>query len=77
MKAVLMDDYGGPEVLRLGEVPDPVAGPGEILVEIHAASVNAADWKVREGFRRDDVKLTFPISWGAISRAWCARWTPA
>ncbi len=60
MKAVLMDDYGGPEVLRLGEAPDPVAGPGEILVEIHAASVNAADWKVREGFRRDDVKLTFP-----------------
>jgi NADPH:quinone reductase-like Zn-dependent oxidoreductase len=60
MKAVLMDDYGGPEVLRLGAAPDPVAGPGEILVEIHAASVNAADWKVREGFRRDDVKLTFP-----------------
>ncbi len=55
MKAVLMDDYGGPEVLRLGAAPDPVAGPGEILVEIHAASVNAADWKVREGFRRDDV----------------------
>ncbi len=60
MKAVLMDDYGGPEVLRLGAAPDPVAGPGEILVEIHAASVNAADWKVREGFRRGDVKLTFP-----------------
>ena len=60
MKAVLMDDYGGPEVLRLGAAPDPVAGPGEILVEIHAASVNAADWKVREGFRRDDVKLAFP-----------------
>ncbi len=60
MKAVLMDDYGGPEVLRFGDAPDPVAGPGEILVEIHAASVNAADWKVREGFRRDDVKLAFP-----------------
>ncbi len=60
MQAVLMDDYGGPEVLRLGEAVDPVAGPGEIVVDIHAASVNAADWKVREGFRRDDVKLTFP-----------------
>jgi NADPH:quinone reductase-like Zn-dependent oxidoreductase len=55
-----MDDYGGPEVLRLGEAPDPAAGPGEIGVEIHAASVNAADWKVREGFRRNDIKLTFP-----------------
>ncbi len=60
MQAVLMDDYGGPEVLRLGEAVDPVAGPGEIVVDIHAASVNAADWKVREGFRGDDVKLTFP-----------------
>ncbi len=60
MQAVLMDDYGGPEVLRLGEAVDPVAGPGEIVVDIHAASVNAADWKVREGFRRDDVKLAFP-----------------
>ncbi len=60
MQAVLMDDYGGPEVLRLGEAVDPVARPDEIVVDIHAASVNAADWKVREGFRRDDVKLTFP-----------------
>ncbi len=60
MKAVLMVDYGGPEVLHLRDLPDPTPGPGEIVVEIHAASVNAADWKVREGFRRDDVKLTFP-----------------
>ena len=43
MKAVLMDDYGGPEVLYLGEAPDPVAGLGEIVVDIHASSVNAAD----------------------------------
>jgi NADPH:quinone reductase-like Zn-dependent oxidoreductase len=43
MKAVLFEKHGGPEVLRLGEVPDPTAGPGDVVVDIHAASVNAAD----------------------------------
>jgi NADPH:quinone reductase-like Zn-dependent oxidoreductase len=49
MKAVFMDRHGGPEVLTFGDMPDPVAGPGEIVVDIVAASVNGADWKVREG----------------------------
>ncbi len=49
MKAVLLAAHGGPEMLRLGEAPDPVAGPGEVVVDIHAASVNAADYKVRLG----------------------------
>ncbi|HMD64972.1 MAG TPA: NADP-dependent oxidoreductase [Stellaceae bacterium] len=49
MKAVLFEKHGGPEVLHLAEVPDPTAGPGEVVVDIHAASVNAADYKVRLG----------------------------
>jgi NADPH:quinone reductase-like Zn-dependent oxidoreductase len=49
MKAVLLTGHGGPEMLRYGEAPDPVAGAGEILVDVHAASVNAADYKVRLG----------------------------
>ena len=49
MKAVLLTGHGGPEMLRYGEAPDPVAGPGEVVVDIHAASVNAADYKVRLG----------------------------
>jgi NADPH:quinone reductase-like Zn-dependent oxidoreductase len=49
MKAVLLTKHGGPEVLQLGEVPDPTAGPGEVVVDIHAASINAADYKVRLG----------------------------
>jgi len=52
MKAVLLSEHGGPETLRYGEAPDPVAGPGEVVVEIHAASVNAADYKVRLGHGR-------------------------
>ena len=49
MKAVVFEKHGGPEVLHLSEVPDPTAGPGEVVVDIHAASVNAADYKVRLG----------------------------
>jgi len=49
MKASLFRSFGGPEVLEYGELPDPVPGPGEVLVDIHAASVNAADWKMRGG----------------------------
>jgi NADPH:quinone reductase-like Zn-dependent oxidoreductase len=49
MKAVFIDRHGGPEVLQFGEMPDPVAASGEIVVDIAAASINGADWKVREG----------------------------
>jgi NADPH:quinone reductase-like Zn-dependent oxidoreductase len=49
MKAVFIDRHGGPEVLKYGELPDPVPNPGEIVADVHAASVNAADWKVRTG----------------------------
>jgi NADPH:quinone reductase-like Zn-dependent oxidoreductase len=49
MKAVLMDRHGGADVLRYGDAPDPVPGAGEVVVDIHAASVNAADYKVRLG----------------------------
>ena len=49
MKAAFFMQHGGPEVLQYGDVPDPVAGPGEVLVDVHVASVNAADWKMRAG----------------------------
>jgi NADPH:quinone reductase-like Zn-dependent oxidoreductase len=49
MKASYLEKNGGPEVLQYGDLPDPVAGPGEVVVDIHAATVNGADWKVREG----------------------------
>jgi len=49
MKAAFIERHGGPEVLKFGEMPDPVAASGEIVVDIVVASVNGADWKVREG----------------------------
>jgi NADPH:quinone reductase-like Zn-dependent oxidoreductase len=49
MKAAYIEQHGGPEVLKYGDMPDPVPKPGEVVVDIVAASVNGADWKVREG----------------------------
>jgi len=49
MKASFFRRFGGPEVLEYGDLPDPAPRAGEVLVEIHAASVNAADWKMRLG----------------------------
>jgi NADPH:quinone reductase-like Zn-dependent oxidoreductase len=49
MKAAYIERHGGPEVLKYGDMPDPVAKAGEVVVDIVAASVNGADWKVREG----------------------------
>ena len=61
MKAAFIEKFGGPDVLRYGDLPDPVAAPGEVVVDVHAASVNGADWKVRVG----DYKQTkFPLGLG-------------
>jgi NADPH:quinone reductase-like Zn-dependent oxidoreductase len=49
MKAVFIEKHGGPEVLRYGDLPDPTPKPGEVVVDVIAASVNGADWKVRAG----------------------------
>jgi NADPH:quinone reductase-like Zn-dependent oxidoreductase len=49
MRAERIHAFGGPDVLRLEEVQTPQPGPGELLVRVHAAGVNPADWKMREG----------------------------
>jgi NADPH:quinone reductase-like Zn-dependent oxidoreductase len=57
MKAILLTGFGGTDMLRYGDAPDPVAGPGDVVVDVHAASVNAADYKMRLGAYSD---LKFP-----------------
>ncbi|MFD4399061.1 NADP-dependent oxidoreductase [Kitasatospora sp. NPDC058478] len=51
MKAVTVTGSGGPEVLRVTEVPDPEPGPGEVRVRVFAAGVQPVDLAIREGFR--------------------------
>ena len=64
MKAVRIHQYGGGEVLSLEDVQRPTAGPGELLIKVHAASVNPFDWKVRQGFFREFLPLTLPLTIG-------------
>ncbi|MGA8289323.1 MAG: NADP-dependent oxidoreductase [Acidobacteriaceae bacterium] len=60
MKAIVVHQYGGPEVLKFEEYPDPVAGPGEVLVRVAAASVNPIDCKRRAGLTQDFYPMHFP-----------------
>ena len=50
MRAVTLPSYGGPEVLTVADVPDALAGPGEVLVDVTATAVNRADLLQRQGF---------------------------
>ena len=62
MKAAYLTGHGGVDKFVYGDLPDPVAGPGEVVVDVHAASVNAADYKVRLGSYNST--LTFPYILG-------------
>lgn len=60
MKAVVVHKYGGPEVLKFEDYPDPVPGTGEVLVRVAAASVNPLDYKRRAGLTDDYYPIHFP-----------------
>jgi NADPH:quinone reductase-like Zn-dependent oxidoreductase len=60
MKAIVLNEYGGPEKLKYEDVADPVAGEGELLVRISATSVNPIDYKMRSGAAKEHFPVTFP-----------------
>lgn len=60
MKAVVASQYGGPEVLSFKDVPDPSPGPGEVLVQVAAASINPIDIKRRTGDAKSFAPIKFP-----------------
>ena len=60
MKAIVVHQYGGPEVLKFEDYPDPTAGPGEVLIRVAAASVNPIDYKRRAGLTQDFYPMRFP-----------------
>jgi NADPH:quinone reductase-like Zn-dependent oxidoreductase len=64
MKAVRIHNHGGPEVLQYEDAPHPQLGNGEVLIRVHAAGVNPADWKVREGHLKQFVQHGFPFILG-------------
>lgn len=60
MRAVVFDRFGGPEVLHVGEVPEPEAGPGQIRVRVEAVGLNAFDSKVRSGAMEAVFRTSLP-----------------
>src|SRR5580698_5069976 len=60
MKAIVVHEYGGPEVLKYEEYPDPVPGVGEVLERVAAASVNPIDYKRRAGLTKNFYPMNFP-----------------
>lgn len=60
MKAIVVRAYGGPDVLKFEDYPDPIPGTGEVLVRVAAASVNPIDYKRRAGLTKDFYPIQFP-----------------
>jgi NADPH:quinone reductase-like Zn-dependent oxidoreductase len=60
MKAVVLHEYGPPSNLLYEDFPDPVPARGEVLVRVHAVSINPVDWKMRSGAAKDRFPVTFP-----------------
>ena len=64
MKALRVYEYGSPDVLRLEEIADPVAGVGEVLIDVAAAGVNPIDWKILSGAMKAFIPLPLPYTPG-------------
>lgn len=64
MRAIVIDEYGGPDVLHLKDVPTPEAGPGQARVRVRAAGINPYDAKLRAGFLQEYVPITLPAILG-------------
>lgn len=64
MKAAQISEYGDPSVIKISEVDKPVPKPGQVLVEVHASSVNPFDAKLRAGYMQDHIPLQFPFTIG-------------
>ena len=64
MRAVAIREFGGPDQVRLTDLPRPKPGRGEILIRVVAAGVNPIDWKIREGLLAGVVPHSFPIVLG-------------
>ncbi|MFE2543493.1 NADP-dependent oxidoreductase [Actinacidiphila glaucinigra] len=60
MQAIVFDEFGGPEVLRLKEIEEPHAGPGEVRIAVRAIGVNPMDFKVRRGWFEEFMPTPLP-----------------
>ncbi|PJE93717.1 alcohol dehydrogenase [Streptomyces carminius] len=61
MKAIALNNYGGPDDLELMELPEPKVGPDSVLVRVKAAGVNPVDWKIGAGYLDQIIDAHFPL----------------
>lgn len=64
MRAMVIDGFGDPDVLRPANIPIPVPAPGEVLVQLAYAAANPADWKARRGWLSQYFDYRFPFVLG-------------
>lgn len=64
MKAIVIEQYGGSEQLVEKELQKPVLQDNQVLIEMHATSINPIDWKIREGYMKEMIPFEFPIILG-------------
>lgn len=64
MKAIRIHEFGGPDVLSIDEIDVPQPGKDEVLIRVHATSVNPVDWKIREGQRKERFPSSLPLTLG-------------
>jgi NADPH:quinone reductase len=79
MRAAVVTRFGGPEVLELAELPDPVPGPGQVAIDVTYAAVGLVDIYVRQGLYRDRPGLPQPRTcpgwrWPVPSARWATEW---
>ncbi|MCT4787517.1 NADP-dependent oxidoreductase [Exiguobacterium aestuarii] len=61
MKAAYIEQYGGSDQFKVGELQQPTIGADDVLIEVHAASVNPVDWKLREGYLKEMLHYEMPL----------------
>lgn len=64
MKAIRIHEFGGPDVLSIDDIDVPKPGKDEVLIKVHATSINPVDWKIREGQRKDKFPSNLPLTLG-------------
>ena len=77
-RAVYYDQFGGPEVLKIGEIPLPPVGPDSVVVKVAGTGINPVDYKIAMGYLDGYIELRFPVVIGwdvagevtAVGRAW-------
>ena len=76
-KAVQFDSYGGVDVLEVRDVPRPVPGAGEVLVEVRAAGINPSEAVIRSGALLTSSRRRFPPARAATWQGWWPNSVPA